>query len=317
MTLEPFDGLARRLAESGDEVTLTFQELDALVGGLPERAWQAPDFWSNSRPPDAAVPAWLDAGFRVAAVEPQGFVTFVRIRDRLARLEVVRMDEGTETVTGTLRIVHGAIEADGGAAWLLDDGFYAALPDGSWTCRVRPGDGPAFLVACWFSLRGPDVRGRLIDIHGQELTTGEGRMLVDSLAGAGTMPGIDEEPPGTDPSWSGVSLRAPDSNYDPDAAPLRDAMLEMVAKKKEREAAGLPEPPRPARPVPPSGDEWRQGREMMDVVGRGVRVFHDWFGLGTVLSVVPQHHKTEALVRFDSGAESWCLVVSLLVEAQV
>lgn len=141
-------------------------------------------------------------------------------------------------------------------------------------------------------------------------------MLVDALAGTGTVPEIDEEPPGTDPSWSGVSLRAPDSNYDPDAAPFRDAMLEMVARKKEREAAGLPEPPRPPRPVPPTGDAWRKGADALDAVRRGMRVFHDWFGLGTVLSVVPQHHKSEALVRFDSGAESWCVVASILVEVQ-
>ena len=299
-------GLTRRLAEAGDELTLTFDELDALSGGLPEGAWRRVEWWGNNRPDHVPARAWLDAGFRVSAVELQGFVTFVRIRDRLARLEVVRTDEGTETVTGTLRLVDGAVEADAGAAWLLDDAFYAALPDGCRPRRVRPTDGPAFLVACWFSLREPGVRGRLIDTHGHELTPEQGRALVDSLAGTGTEPDGRTSLPDTGTSWSGVSLRAPDRaepEWDPDAAPMRDVLLRVLAAKKEREAAGLPEPPPPPRPVAPTGDEWRQGRDMVDVVKRGMRVFHDGYGQGTVLSVVPRHHKTEALVHFDSGVE--------------
>jgi len=47
---------------------------------------------------------------------------------------------------------------------------------------------------------------------------------------------------------------------------------------------------------------------------RGARVFHSFHGLGTVLSVVPQRHKTEALVRFDNGSEAWTLAMLLLVD---
>jgi hypothetical protein len=39
--------------------------------------------------------------------------------------------------------------------------------------------------------------------------------------------------------------------------------------------------------VAPTGDEWRPGRDMIDEVKRGTRVFQSWYGLGTVLSAVP------------------------------
>ena len=52
---------------------------------------------------------------------------------------------------------------------------------------------------------------------------------------------------------------------------------------------------------------------MIDTVRRGMRVFDDIRGYGTVLSVVPQRQATEALVRYDSGAEAWCSVGPLLV----
>lgn len=315
MTADHLAALTRHLNGAGDTVTLTFEELDALVGGLPDAAWWQPWYWSNLGGADAPAQVWLGAGFRVAALEPQGFVTFVRLRDRFDRLEVVRTTHGTEAVTGTLRLVDGAVVADDGAAWLLTDAFYAALPDGSWTCRVRAGGGPAFLVACWFSLREPGIRGRLIDVHGHELTAEEGRLLVDSLAGTGTVPDVgDDDLPGTDPTWSGVSLRAPDRTNDPDAAPMRDVYLRVRAEMAARKAAGLPEPEPPPRPMAPTGDEWRQGREVIDTVRRGMRVFDDIRGYGTVLSVVPQRHKTEALVRFDGGAEDWCMVFGILIE---
>jgi len=314
MTEASFERLARRLAEAREvELTLTFDELDELAGGLPQAAWSYPHWWTNIEPGEGQSRAWLDAGFRVAAVEPQGFVTFVRVRDRLARLEVVRSDGDAEAVTGTLELRRGAIETDEGARWLMAKTFYAALPDGSWPRRVHPSDGPAFLVACWFSLREPGVHARLIDVAGRELSAAEGRALVDSFSGTGATPEGDHLP-GTDPSWSGVSLRAPDKTYDPDAAPNRDWFDRYLARERERKAAGLPEPPPPPRPARPTGADWRHGRDMLDAVTRGMRVFDDYRGPGTVLSVVPQHHKTEVLVRFDSGKESWCLLFSLLVE---
>ena len=77
---------------------------------------------------------------------------------------------------------------------------------------------------------------------------------------------------------------------------------------------GSPRLPRPAPPARPTGAGWRQGRDMLDAVTRGMRVFDDYLGQGTVLSVVPQERKTEVLVRFDTGRESWRPVFFLLVE---
>lgn len=323
MTGADFGALASLLGTTDrDELTLSFEALDTLVGGLPPGAWRWPHWWGNNQPGDPQAKAWLDAGFRVSAVELQGFVTFARLHGRLDRLEVVRtVAGGAERLTGTLRLVDGVVVADRGARRLTGDRFYAALPDGSWPCRVRPADGPAFLVACWFSLREPGVRGRLMDVRGRELTAEEGRGLVDSLSGTGTVPSVSTKLPGTDPSWSGTSLRAPDRNYDPDAAPFADAYQAIRAAAADRRAAGLPEPPPPPRPTPPTEGTWRKGSEVLRPDGegilewavRGARVFHDWLGTGTVLSVVPQHHKTEVLVRFDDGREGWWLVASLLV----
>lgn len=101
-----------------------------------------------------------------------------------------------------------------------------------------------------------------------------------------------------------MSLRAPDRNYDPDAAPLRDLFLKVRREMAGRKAAGLPEPPPPPRPLAPSGPDWQEGQTVLAAAVRGTRVFDGTLGLGTILSVVPQHHKTEVLVRFDSGAEA-------------
>lgn len=305
---KPFEALARRLAgDAADELTLTFGELDEIVGDLPWPAKFNPFFWTNGRRADGAPDAWLDAGFRVAAVELQGFVTFVRVRGRLARLEVMRMDQsGVEHVTGTLCLEGGErVEADEGAAWLLGDAFYAALPDGSWPRRVRPGDGAAFLVACWFSLREPGTRGRLVDMQGRELTRDGAAALRDAFAGTGTIPGADEEHPGTDPSWSRLPIRVPDRNDDPDAPRFAGPALE---------AAAFGAPVARSWPAPPEGEAWRPGADVIDRVERGRRVFSRWFGLGTVLSVVPAGLCTEVLVRYDDGAEDWEIVSLLRVE---
>ncbi len=318
------EGLAAVLrGTERDELTLTFDELASIVPDLPGAASRYPEWWSNEASAQPQSRAWLDAGLRVAAVELQGYVTFVRVRDRLARLELLRIVGDRETVVGTLALQGGAIEPDAGARWLVDESFYAVLPDGSWPRRVRPADGAAFLVACWFSLRDPDRPARLVDVHGHVLAPDEARSLVDSLSGTGTEPQAGEQPPGTDPSWSSVSLRAPDRSYDPDAAPMRDLYLKLRAEQAARKAAGLPEPPAPAprpRPTPPDGPGWHPGRELVDprsepsaAIVRGARVFDEFNGLGTILSVVPQRHKTEALVRFDSGSEGWRTVFGLLV----
>ena len=58
--------------ELGDEVTLTWDELDKLVGGMPPSARNHPAFWSGKRP------SW--AGFRTHSVRLGDSVTFVRVK---------------------------------------------------------------------------------------------------------------------------------------------------------------------------------------------------------------------------------------------
>jgi hypothetical protein len=44
-----FAGLARRLADAPEvELTLTFDELDEMAGGLPQAARLFPHWWSNN-----------------------------------------------------------------------------------------------------------------------------------------------------------------------------------------------------------------------------------------------------------------------------
>ena len=109
---ETLDGLARRLTAAPEaELTLTFDELERLVGRLPPLARRYPHWWGNNGPSEQAR-AWLDAGFRVSAVELEGFVTFVRVRDRLARLEILQADDSAEAVMGTLELRDGVVVLD-------------------------------------------------------------------------------------------------------------------------------------------------------------------------------------------------------------
>lgn len=78
---DPYRPLRQHLAsQSGDELTLTFIELEDLLGmPLPDQAWQRA-WWTNT----VGVPqahAWLSAGWRVRWVRRSAYgaaVTFAR-----------------------------------------------------------------------------------------------------------------------------------------------------------------------------------------------------------------------------------------------
>jgi hypothetical protein len=75
-----YDLLAHRLASSGaDRLTLTLDELERIVGGLPASARAYPAWWANDRSHVQAV-AWLDAGYRVDALALGERVTFAKAR---------------------------------------------------------------------------------------------------------------------------------------------------------------------------------------------------------------------------------------------
>jgi hypothetical protein len=65
-----------------DQVTLSFPEIEALVGGaLPATAWRQ-GFWSNGGRGLFRRPPWVQAGWRVARLDQHRetpMVTFVRI----------------------------------------------------------------------------------------------------------------------------------------------------------------------------------------------------------------------------------------------
>jgi 5-methylcytosine-specific restriction protein B len=78
-----YDGLTLRLAgETTDRVTLSFGELDSLVGGLPPSAREHRPWWGNARNSAGQAKSWLDAGWLVDGVDLLGAkVTFVRSAD--------------------------------------------------------------------------------------------------------------------------------------------------------------------------------------------------------------------------------------------
>lgn len=172
--------LAERLAAAtAESVTLPVDEIDALVAGLPATARKA-SWWTND-PAHVQARAWIDPGFRVHAVDTGGAVRFVRVRGRVAALEVLRRSGGAAVVGGRLDRRSGQVVADTGASFLLADDFVAVLPRGArGGARVRPAAGEAFLLACWFSLRGTEAWGRLMGWDGTAIPREEGIALIEA-----------------------------------------------------------------------------------------------------------------------------------------
>lgn len=176
----------RLTAATPDSVTLPVDEIDGLVGGLPAAAHRQAGWWAN----DASRPqakAWLAAGFRVTAVDTGGAVRFVRSGGRIAALELLRRTGGGGVVVGRLDRCSGQVVADAGAAHLLAEDHKAVLPRGAaGGGRVRPAAGEAFLLACWFTLRGTEVWGRLVGWDGQPIPREEGVAMIAAYRAAGT-----------------------------------------------------------------------------------------------------------------------------------
>ena len=180
-----YQPLAERLAAAtADAVTLPVDEIDGLVGGLPAAAHRKASWWANDESHSQAR-AWLDLGFRVTAVDPGGAVRFVRLSGRIAALEVLRRTGLDTRVTGRLDRRSGQVQADEGAAYLLADDFRAVLPRGTWGGgRVRPAAGETFLLACWFSLLGTAVWGRLVGWEGAAIPREEGLAMIAAYRAA-------------------------------------------------------------------------------------------------------------------------------------
>ena len=305
--------IARHLEASGDDsVTMTFAEIDQLLGGMPDAASRSTGWWSNEADGYPLPRPWLIAGFRVAAVELGTFVRFERVRGRVVALEVVGLGAGEPVVTGGLEVRDRAVVADDGGAWLLADDFAAVLPDGAHAYRVSPSAGEPFLVACWFSLRGVASWGRLVGPAGRVLSREEAFALVDACACVGRAASRGR-PDELDGSWTSVPLRVPGRQWDPDAAFVPFVPEAHLMDPDPTRAGGYayPDERRPratkprARPQRPADTAWVQGRTLDPACARrGMRVFDDFGGTGTVLAVEPMGRKTELLVGFDNGHEA-------------
>jgi len=79
-----WSNLTARLRTSGDRLTLTWRELDDLVGGMPRSAIDHPAWWSGDRPHTRA---WRRAGFEVADRRPGVKVTFRRMAQPVVERE--------------------------------------------------------------------------------------------------------------------------------------------------------------------------------------------------------------------------------------
>lgn len=76
-----YAALRRQLIEAEvPTVTMTFREIDDLVGGLPTAALTDPDWWSNQYLRDAPQLSWLDTGRCVSSVDVAAQVVTFGIR---------------------------------------------------------------------------------------------------------------------------------------------------------------------------------------------------------------------------------------------
>ena len=53
-------------------IELTFDEIGAVVGGLPRSAYEYREWWANQAPPPVQAASWRDAGYRVDQVDLAG-----------------------------------------------------------------------------------------------------------------------------------------------------------------------------------------------------------------------------------------------------
>jgi hypothetical protein len=77
-----YDPLKAFLEASGaEEVPMTFEEIEALLGAALPRSRQYPAWWSNNPSNNVMTQVWLDAGYRTERVDTEARrVVFRRVR---------------------------------------------------------------------------------------------------------------------------------------------------------------------------------------------------------------------------------------------
>ena len=100
-----YEPLTRLLAAARQRpVTITFTDLDALVGGLPPSARAYPKWWGNRHDPSGQSSAWAEAGYVVAAIRLGVDVTFEAgvVTPAAERREAAPILDGIDQLTEVL-----------------------------------------------------------------------------------------------------------------------------------------------------------------------------------------------------------------------
>ena len=117
-----YDALTEHLLASSDPVVrLTFEELDSIVGGLPESAKKYGAWWANNRTSQAHSRAWLDAG-RKASLDFRGRVATFRLDPTVAEPESV-----SEELVEAQGLLSGFVESSISLERDLEDHLVAHL----------------------------------------------------------------------------------------------------------------------------------------------------------------------------------------------
>lgn len=138
--------LRSRLAEVQDQVTISWDDLDNLVGGLPPSAYDYPAFWSGQRS------GW--AGFRAIDVRVGDQVTFVR---RTPATQRVAANHGptTRPVGIADLILLGCVKSKQDQPAPAKDLYTSALFQKERTYAEASGK-PWFILSAKHGLVGPD-----------------------------------------------------------------------------------------------------------------------------------------------------------------
>lgn len=97
-----YDALTRHLEERVEaDVVLTFEQLDGILGGLPNSARQYSAWWANKVSSQPHARGWLNAG-RVASPNfDQGAATFSLVSEEAERLIDAEAGEPSEELTSS------------------------------------------------------------------------------------------------------------------------------------------------------------------------------------------------------------------------
>ncbi|WP_310529382.1 hypothetical protein [Nocardioides sp.] len=100
--------LTEYLLSADEQASLTWQELDTIVGGLPRSAVDHYPQWSHGDRPNTR--AWRAAGYEATNIEPDIGVTFVRSgSERAASMAITRPRHSVSSASVTVTLAPAAV----------------------------------------------------------------------------------------------------------------------------------------------------------------------------------------------------------------